>query len=89
MKKGKPEPITTARICSMCGEAWNRHPENPTVEDCVALLKAELGYERSRAHPVWINPAPMSISPLSPPYPWWGTNTISGTTSNALEASSN
>lgn len=88
MKKGKPEPITTAQICSVCGEDWNRHPENPNVEDCVALLKTELGYERSRVHPVWINPTPI-VTPPWTPYPWWGTISISGTSSNAIEASVN
>lgn len=37
----QPEPVATSYECSVCGLAWSLHPDdNPTVLDCIALLKA-------------------------------------------------
>lgn len=44
----KPEPKATHVVCTACGLNWDKHlagprKKNPTLEDCVRVLKAELG----------------------------------------------
>jgi len=38
----KPEPKTIRVECTVCGLPWDAHGADPTLEDCVRLLKAEL-----------------------------------------------
>lgn|ERR1019366_1365045 len=38
----KPEPVAVTTICSVCGLPWHDHGKDPTTEDCIRLLKAEL-----------------------------------------------
>jgi hypothetical protein len=38
----KPEPVSTRVVCSICGLNWDTHPADPTLLDCVELLKGEL-----------------------------------------------
>lgn len=58
-----PEPVVVQTICSMCGLAWERHGEDPTPEDCIRLLKAELA-----TRPVIVS---YPINPVYPVYPQW------------------
>lgn len=34
-----PEPVPTNVVCSACGEQWSLHGENPTLLDCIRVLK--------------------------------------------------
>lgn len=50
----KPAPVVVQTQCSICGLDWNRHlsrGEDPTLETCVKLLKAEV--ETLRQRPVY------------------------------------
>jgi hypothetical protein len=38
----KPQPVNKTVVCSICGLDWEKHGKAPTMEKCVALLKAEL-----------------------------------------------
>jgi hypothetical protein len=38
----KPEPVPVSTICSVCGLSWHDHGKDPTTDDCIRLLKAEL-----------------------------------------------
>jgi hypothetical protein len=38
----KPEPVPVTTICSVCGLSWHDHGKDPTTDDCIRLLKAEL-----------------------------------------------
>lgn len=89
MKRMKPEPITTAQICSVCGEDWNRHPSNPSVEDCVELLKGELHNERCRVTPIWVNPYPNGTWYPTYPYITRGATDTGTVTKGVLDANSN
>lgn len=40
MKKPEPTPISV--VCTLCGLAWDRHPDKATALDCIDLLKADL-----------------------------------------------
>ena len=42
MKTQKPHPVVIKTICSLCGLDWDGHGDDPTAEDCVRLLKAEV-----------------------------------------------
>lgn len=49
----KPKPVNKNVVCSECGLAWESHTARmktneatPTLEDCVALLKAEAAKPR-------------------------------------------
>lgn len=51
----KPEPKATNVVCTECGLDWEKHlkgprKKNPTLEDCVRVLKAELA-ARPKLHP--------------------------------------
>jgi hypothetical protein len=37
----KPTPVHVKTECSLCGLDWDKHPDEPTVYDCVELLKVE------------------------------------------------
>ena len=36
----KPKPIVTEQVCDTCELDWDLHPEDPTKDDCIDLLKA-------------------------------------------------
>lgn len=38
----RPEPVPMQVKCSVCAQDWDKHGDNPTVVDCVRVLKAEL-----------------------------------------------
>jgi len=38
-KKYIPKPVVKGEICSICGESWSLHPENPSIFDCIEILK--------------------------------------------------
>lgn len=37
-----PEPVVKSTVCSLCEFAWDLHGDNPTTDDCIRLLKAEM-----------------------------------------------
>lgn len=41
-KQLKPEPVPVETVCSVCKLDWDRHGDNPTLEICIELLKADL-----------------------------------------------
>lgn len=47
MSKKKPQPISVETVCSECGLMWVLHGSDPTTDDCVRLLKAELQVARA------------------------------------------
>lgn len=62
-KPAKPTPVAVTTVCSMCGLDWHAHGEDPTTEDCIRLLRAELA-----RRPVTVSfPAPYVQRPI---YPW-------------------
>ena len=71
--KNKPQPIVVTTVCSLCGERWEAHGDDPTTLDCIRLLKAELA---RRPRNVTIN------YPTYPAYPqvWHSTTTANTTT---------
>ena len=40
-KQIKPEPVIRSTVCSLCDEPWESHGDDPTVLDCIRLLKAK------------------------------------------------
>lgn len=56
-----PSPVPVVTVCSVCGLDWASHGADPTTEDCIRLLKAELA-----RRPVTV-PIPM---PTPYPVPW-------------------
>ena len=40
-KSPVPEPVVTKQICSICAEDWDEHPDDPTILDCVEILRAK------------------------------------------------
>lgn len=42
-----PKPVVIEQECSVCELDWDRHPDNPTIEDCIELLKTELTRNRT------------------------------------------
>jgi hypothetical protein len=75
----RPRPVTTERICSECDLDWELHPENPTLSDCVRLLK-------SYPHPVCTLPHYPAICwrPHYPPTQIWWSGTGGGTSAPQL-----
>lgn len=70
-KKQKPEAVSVETICSVCGLDWDLHGENPTTEDCVELLKAELASRPTTTvirEPVYV---PYAERPWKYPRPWY------------------
>lgn len=61
-KNPVPAPVVVTTVCSMCGLDWERHGADPTTEDCIRLLKAELA-RRPVTIPV------MQPVPYPQPYP--------------------
>ena len=51
----KPEPVPKLVVCSVCGLDWTKHPEKPLLDDCIALLKAELAAAR---RPTYLSSGP-------------------------------
>lgn len=39
-----PSPVPKQVICSVCDQDWDLHPENPTLLDCVQILKRRIPY---------------------------------------------
>jgi hypothetical protein len=64
--KAKPEAVPVNTICSVCGLPWHDHGEDPTTDDCIRLLKAELA-RRPLTVPV---PHPYPV-PVYPKRPWY------------------
>lgn len=65
-----PEPVAVTTICSVCGLSWSDHGKEPTTDDCIRLLKAELA-NRPLTVPV-PQPYPYPV-PAPRPYvrPWY------------------
>jgi hypothetical protein len=60
-----PTPVTVYQECDLCGMDWAEHGENPTTDDCIALLKMALVLKS----PVCLRPHyPV---PVYTPSPWW------------------
>jgi hypothetical protein len=63
-KVSKPSPIPppdAERVCSVCGCNWALHgKKEPSLEDCVRLLKAEL--EMARLEKI-LQPQPIQVIP--------------------------
>lgn len=38
----KPKPVPVSLVCSLCGQDWGKHGDDPTPETCIGVLKAEL-----------------------------------------------
>lgn len=36
-----PKPVVVEQVCDICDEDWAEHPENPTVMDCLEILKTK------------------------------------------------
>jgi hypothetical protein len=78
----KPTPRSVVVECSVCGLDWSLHEarakkakrKEPTMEDCIALLQAELDRERIKVAPARPLPNPYPVPypiPYAPhPYPW-------------------
>lgn len=64
MRKPKPMPITI--VCTLCGEPWELHPEDPTALDCIAILRAKpTTTVCTHTHYCWHQQN----------WPWWGGGT--------------
>lgn len=80
----KPKPVVIFQECDVCGEDWDDHPENPTVLDCIELLKRrpEVVYRewwQNPGYPYRIDAGGTSqIQPISRPL-----NICSATTTDA------
>lgn len=69
MPTNTPKPVVVTTICSLCGLDWERHGAEPTTEDCIRLLKAELA---SRPMPTLvIRDRYPYVQPWIAPSPWW------------------
>lgn len=65
----KPEPVAKQVVCSQCGLDWDKHGDNPTIEKCVEMLKAEV----ARYGAPWtVYTAPRTTSTSFTPAPNWG-----------------
>jgi hypothetical protein len=62
-----PTPVPVTTVCSICEMPWEEHGTTPTLENCVALLKAAL--ELAKVSP-YVAP---NVGPVQP-YPWTKTN---------------
>jgi hypothetical protein len=82
-KPQKPHAIVVQTICSLCGLDWVDHGEDPTAEDCIRLLKAEVA--RKSAFPVYWYP-PYQVPWVSP---WWYSTSVGTTTLNGYVNTSN
>jgi hypothetical protein len=67
-KTQTPEPIAVSTICSVCGLSWHDHGKDPTTDDCIRLLKAELA-KRPITVPV-PQPYPVPYRPYTRPWYW-------------------
>lgn len=38
----QPQPVPQFIVCSLCGEPWAGHGDDPTTLDCIRLLKAKV-----------------------------------------------
>ena len=61
----KPEAVPVNTICSVCGLPWTDHGNDPTTDDCIRLLKAEL------AKRVQVIPQPYPVPYPVPRRPWY------------------
>jgi hypothetical protein len=78
-KTKTPQPIAVTTICSVCGLGWELHGPDPTTDDCIKLLKAELARRPIVINRPYTVPVP---APYPVPYPvrpwgpvWYGTGT--------------
>jgi len=69
----KPSPKHVKTVCAVCGRDWRAHGANPTTDDCIRLLKAdlsrvesELAMERCRPKVV-----PCPLPPERPRLPYY------------------
>ena len=62
MKNPTPQPVVVTTVCSLCGEGWELHGDNPTTLDCIRLLKARI--------PTVTITRPYVV-PAYPYTPWW------------------
>ena len=72
-----PEPKPSSLICSVCGQAWDKHTAGRTkptkarpitVEDCVRVLKAELAARPKYGPNVWYGQGGIASSAAVPLY---------------------
>jgi hypothetical protein len=63
-----PTPVPVATVCSICEMPWEEHGTKPTLENCVALLKAALELEKLSVK-TW---EPTSDTRVAP-WPWTKT----------------
>ena len=94
----KPKPIVVEQVCSICDLDWELHPDNPSSEDCVELLKKELDRplpttiitERCCHHHHWCNcwsytwNPPYRITPTISDTPSYPGISWSGTTTETV-----
>lgn len=76
MKPPVPQPVVTAQKCSICELDWSLHGVDPTVLDCIRLLKARIPSVTINVPIVRPYVAPWYPVPI-PVYPNW-----SGTSGN-------
>jgi hypothetical protein len=55
-----PTPVPVTTVCSICEMPWDEHGKKPTLENCVALLKAAL--ELAKVSP-YVTPGPSAGQP--------------------------
>jgi hypothetical protein len=65
-KATKPEPVSVTTVCSECGLNWDLHGDDPTTDDCIRILKAELANARFKEAKV----IPMPYPVYPPRAPW-------------------
>ena len=74
-----PKPVVVRQVCDVCDEDWAKHPANPTVMDCLEILKAKNAshhcshycwhyhytypYQVTYTSPVWIGNDTITTSP--------------------------
>jgi hypothetical protein len=64
----KPTPKTISVVCSECGQDWGKHGKDPSLEDCVKLLKAALAAKSVQTWP--------QFTASSGVQPFYGTTTL-------------
>lgn len=66
-KPAQPKAVPVDTICSVCGLSWTDHGADPTTDDCIRLLKAELANNKT------IIREPYRVEPYRWPYrePIW------------------
>lgn len=86
----KPTPEHVKTVCSLCGLDWDKHPDEPTVYDCIELLKVAANkpprVEYVPYYPYWWTKpeAPLREASWEPP-PKWTQPTITCSSPLGLE----